>query len=191
MNISPITLNISTLLSPLLLLLLLQSTSIQTKLHQPYHQSYQTNYQSSCQLHVYSPKVCTPDYYLFSLLKSNDTFLIHGLWVEECNECPTCGYPTFCNVVNSNCTFNITSLKSLINQLDKLWYPGNNINKIDQLLTHEWCKHGLCTNFTEFQYFNKSLSIYDRIVNQGYLDSCDYNQEECGFKLDINFRIEQ
>jgi ribonuclease I len=173
----------------------------------------------------YSPKTCTPNYYRFSLLKQNNTFLIHGLWVEECDECPTCGYPSFCNVVNNNCTFNINSIKTLLPALQSQWYPGTSSfntssievietdstreqcmcynlrsdqmgnfsrpskNPHNTLLAHEWCKHGLCTNLTEFQYFNISLTLYQSLIDNDLIKLCNYKQSECYFIVDSYFNI--
>lgn len=145
--------------------------------------------------YIYSPSTCTPDYYRFSLLKNNNTFLIHGLWVEECAECPTCGYPSFCNQNNPNnqshviCNFDYRKVQPLWSSLQNLWYPGNQSAKNNKLLAHEWCKHGVCTNLTELQYFNTSLSLYKILVNDGLLDLCDYGKEECYFVVDKDFYI--
>lgn len=136
-------------------------------------------------LSTYSPKNCTPDYYRFSLLKSGNEWLIHGLWIEQCNACGvTCGYPTFCN----NIPFNISDLTPLFTPLSKNWYPGGDPNK-NTLLSHEWSKHGTCfDNWTQYQYFNTSLGIYDQIIDNNLLSTC--NKSSCYFLLDdtLNFR---
>lgn len=136
----------------------------------------------------YSPTKCDPNYYRFSLLMSNDTFLIHGLWVEQCAQCPSCGYPSFCNTSG---TFDYRSIQSLLPALQTQWYPGTSIPvKNNKILAHEWCKHGTCTNMTEFQYFNTSLAIYEKLVDSSLLKLCNrIPSNECYFILDKDLKI--
>lgn len=136
----------------------------------------------------YSPKQCDPDYYRFSLLKKNGTFLIHGLWIEECSQCTQCGYPSFCNQTCDPSDFNVTELAPLFPRLAKYWYPANN-PKVNPILAHEWCKHGTCTNMTMLDYFNTSLNIYDTLVSENLLDLCDPQDSQCYFILDNNLHI--
>lgn len=133
----------------------------------------------------YSPDQCDPEYYRFSLLKKNSTFLIHGLWIEQCAQCLRCGYPSSCD---PNCDFNITELGPIWNDLHQYWYGGNDPSK-NTLLPHEWCKHGTCTNLTELSYFNRSLNIYKQILDGDLLSLCNYHSNECYFILDKNLSI--
>ena len=135
-------------------------------------------------IYPYSPTTCTAKYYRLSLLKKNDTFLIHGLWIEQCEECPTCGYPSFCE---SACKFNISKLAPIYDRIQENWFPGENpLN--NSLLSHEWCKHGSCTNMTELAYFNMTLGLYDELVANDLLSLC--NQRSKGyFIVNQNFTI--
>jgi ribonuclease I len=133
----------------------------------------------------YSPDQCDPNYYRFSLLKKNSTFLIHGLWIEQCSECPSCGYPSACD---PNCDFNVSKLAPLFTRLHQSWFPGGDPTK-SSILPHEWCKHGTCTNFSEIDYFNKSLNIYQELLDKDLLSLCNYHSSECFFVLNKNFTI--
>jgi ribonuclease I len=124
---------------------------------------------------AFSPPVCTPTYYRFDLLRQHETFLIHGLWIEQCKECLSCGYPSYCPQstcdIANDCHFNISELAPIKDELDKYWFNGTN------LLQHEYCKHGTCTNLTEYEYFATALKIYKTLD----LDKCDYSKKECWF----------
>lgn len=126
----------------------------------------------------YSPKICNPTYYRLSLLKLNNTFLIHGLWIEQCSECISCGYPTSCN----NIKFNISELIPIFSNLKKFWYPAINPN-LNDLIIHEWEKHGTCTNMSELNYFNTTIYLYKTLLNRKMLSNCDYNDDQCYFIL--------
>jgi ribonuclease I len=129
----------------------------------------------------YSPDTCDPIYYRFSLLKKNNTFLIHGLWPQSCFDCSDCGFPSFCH----KCSFNIGNLEPLFPRLQKDWFPGGD-PRHNGLLTHEWCKHGTCTNMTDIKYFNTSLNIYDMLISKGLIQTCS---DTCYFNLDHNLRL--
>jgi hypothetical protein len=134
----------------------------------------------------YAPTRCTPSYYRFSLLKHASRFLIHGLWIEECSECATCGYPSGCG--GAHCALNVSSLRPLFTQLHANWYPACPAEN-NSLLTHEWCKHGTCTNQTALEYFNTSLTLYGALLRRGMFADCDPTSKECYFVVDGNLTI--
>ena len=133
----------------------------------------------------YSPKECNATYYRLDLLRENSTsFLVHGLWIEQCAQCKQCGYPSMC----ARCQFNIYTLKPLFNALRANWFPGVDPRN-NSLLMHEWCKHGTCTNMTQLDYFNKTLALYTELKQRDLLSLCDLSQNECSFSVDANFTI--
>jgi len=136
---------------------------------------------------TYSPTICDPVYYRMSLLKYNNTFLIHGLWIEECAQCADCGYPTSCN---NNCVIDFSAMFPLWKQLQQYWYPGPNMPiQNNKLLQHEICKHGSCFNGTQYEYMNRTLWIYDEIKQRGLMNLCNYKEKACFFILDKNFQV--
>lgn len=136
----------------------------------------------------YTNKNCTPSLYQISLLRQIlppirtkvPRYLLHGLWVEKCSQCPACGFPTFCR----NIKFNYTLLRPLYNILQRDWYPGNMDPKKNNLLRHEWNKHGTCTKFTQLQYFNQTLIVYNKLFQSGLISKCyEMEKNECSFYL--------
>jgi len=118
----------------------------------------------------YAPFVCTPTYYRLDMLRHYNTWQIHGLWIEQCQECLACGYPSFCK----NVQYNSSLLDPIKTQLAQYWYPG--------LLQHEWFKHGSCFpgNITEFDYFNMTLQLFYHLD----INNCTkISQKECFYNI--------
>jgi len=123
----------------------------------------------------YHPPYCNPTTFIFALLwldgDNNGEWRIHGLWPETCERCPNCGYPSYCRKVY----FNRSTIDDLIPKIKHRWFPSRN------LIEHEWLKHGSCTaNVTEFEYFNKTLSLWDCISIK---DECSNDNVECRLLL--------
>ena len=139
----------------------------------------------------YHPRYCTPTLYKFALLnsKSHNRYMIHGLWVEECAECNySCGYPTFCNIAEKN-NFNVSQLIPIWKNLTVDYFPGGN-PEYNNLLKHEWLKHGTCTNFTELSFFTNTLIIYQKLMHNNFIDKyCNPKINQCFFYLDPFFHI--
>ena len=153
---------------------------------QYFYLSFYQYYRRSYERLQYSPNDCDPDYYRFSLLKKNSTtFLIHGLWIEECSQCPDCGYPSSCN---PNCQFNVTKLSPIYNRLQRFWFPADDPRN-NTLLSHEWCKHGTCTNKTELNISIIHSTSMRSCLRKDLLSLCNYHTKECYFILDKNFTI--
>uniref|UniRef100_A0A6C0JUR8 Uncharacterized protein n=1 Tax=viral metagenome TaxID=1070528 RepID=A0A6C0JUR8_9ZZZZ len=112
----------------------------------------------------YTPSYCTPTLWRLDMLSQYNTsfqqvWKVHGLWVERCAECESCGYPSDCKT----CNFNISLLAPILPEIKRFWFtPGN----LSDFLQHEYCKHGTCTNYTEIEYFNTTLSIYHNVVSR-------------------------
>jgi ribonuclease I len=115
-------------------------------------------------------------YYAFGLTRcdTEHNFTIHGLWPEN---------KEFC----SNEKFNISLIQDLQNEMNIKWFScyGNNT----EFWNHEWSKHGTCTNFTQHQYFEKSLSIYDNIISNNYIKYCKSDEKECELYLNKDFKL--
>jgi len=133
----------------------------------------------------YNPPYCDPTTFIFALLwydgvaaptPGRGNWRIHGLWPETCQECPNCGYPSYCRKVH----FNQSSIQPLSGKIQERWYPdpGND------LIVHEWMKHGSCDGkVTEFDYFNTTLNLWDCIP---FRQECSNAKEECKLLLSAN-----
>lgn len=76
------------------------------------------------------------------LEKINNGFVIHGLWPQFHNG----GFPQFCDFANIN-------KKELIKKYGK-YFPSN------ELLIHQWKKHGSCFSKSPEEYFDKIARAY-------------------------------
>ena len=81
-------------------------------------------------------------FYYLSLIKTNNTWHIHGLWPQYSED----SYPTYCKTVS----FDLNKLNSILSKLEKYWYSEDEKN--EDFWCHEWKKHGSCmfTNINEF-----------------------------------------
>lgn len=155
----------------------------------------------------YHPKVCTITHSYFVLLNGNEPnsfykyhnnnnnninninntfdYYIHGLWPEQCLECPECGYPTFCGKQYHS----IDLKQNIIKELIEYWFPPNNITAKVELIEHEYSKHGVCfQNLTAMEYFAHVIRLYKEVKNnQTYAQSCI--EDQCMFNIDTNFNI--
>lgn len=134
----------------------------------------------------YHPKRCTILSYRLALLRDSpdQSWLIHGLWPEVCEECPSCGYPTFCN---PRAVWNQTALDPIAQTIQTLWYPGVPLPN-NTLIVHEWLKHGSCTDLTELEYFNTTICLYRNMQEQGMIAKrCKGRQTQCSLLLNADF----
>ena len=92
----------------------------------------------------YHPPLCTPMDWDFAMFSGNQ---IHGLWPQQCGECPSCGYPTYCR----NVKYNSTILEYFEPYISEHWNST--------LWEHEWLKHGSCTVWNEWEYFYHALQL--------------------------------
>ena len=89
----------------------------------------------------------TNQQYLLRLQKVKDCtdgWGIHGLWPQWAE---TCGGPSF----------DLGKLDSISTELNDHWPSCEEKNS--DLWSHEWSKHGSCSNMTELAYFSKALSL--------------------------------
>jgi len=104
-------------------------------------------------------------YYQLRLQKcdSGDIFTIHGLWPEYDNST----WPSYCK--------NITYDKQLIPQdMDKYWYSCKGDS--NSFWKHEWIKHGVCTDYTQLEYFTVVLDLY---LDLNISDECNNLYNKC------------
>ena len=84
-------------------------------------------------------------------------FTIHGLWPQYSSG----GYPTFC----TNEAYNSEVTTKIGSDMLKYW-PNIQYTFNDPLYTsfweHEWSKHGTCTGLTQEDYFQTTLSLYQK-----------------------------
>jgi len=115
-------------------------------------------------------------YYTFGLTRCDldHSFTIHGLWPNQ---------KEFC----SEEKFDVKNIEPIIDKMELNWFScyGNDTEFWD----HEWSKHGTCTNFTQINYFNKSLWLYDKIIINNYTHFCNAKEKECELYFDKNYNI--
>lgn len=139
---------------------------------------------------TYSPTMCTPtDYkltFIFDVHKNN--YQVHGLWIDGCKECTTCGYPSCCNPEKilyeepndpnnfiKNYWFNTTSNEDCV------------LHKKVSLFEHEYYKHNSCSNLTTTtEYLNLVEKLYYTYYDDFVFDKCN-NSNELWLCLDENF----
>jgi len=83
---------------------------------------------------------CSPHY---------NYYTIHGLWPSQ-NYC-------------TNTPFSENKIKSIESELNKYWPSCPKYHHTNKWLwTHEWTKHGTCTNMTEYDYFKSALDLRNK-----------------------------
>lgn len=75
---------------------------------------------------------------------------IHGLWPEQ---------REYCHKV----PFNYSALSPILTELDSHWKSCYETN--EKFWSHEWKKHGTCSNMSEYEYFNRGLSLFYQYRN--------------------------
>ena len=80
-----------------------------------------------------------------------DGWGLHGLWPQWAE---SCGGPSF----------SISKVSSIEDQLNDHWPSCEEKNS--DLWSHEWSKHGSCSNMTELAYFSKALSLLSEYSDQ-------------------------
>ena len=98
---------------------------------------------------------------------SKSTPLIHGL----CPDYTHTTYPAFCG----GAAFDLDLLKQSASY-DKIaeYWQDCTPDETVALWEHEWSKHGTCvaaqTGFTQNDYFEKAVVLYEEYPNGGYFD---------------------
>lgn len=106
--------------------------------------------------------------------KNDNTYSIHGWWPEYREG----SWPQWCNKTEFK-NFTQSSIKSIINDMNKYWYacPEWNMKNFD-LWTHELNKHGSCiTDETILNYFSKTLIAYQNAINNNWFECCSDNKD--------------
>lgn len=134
-----------------------------------------------------SLKRCHPDKPTNPLTNpSNNPWSIHGLWPEYNLR----HWPQFCQPHNK---LNLTLLNPILPQLHRYWYScyDNQPKHTDQTFwEHEWEKHGTCTGFSQFDYFNETLHLFMKDNTQRILNQyCQPHQTTCLIHLYLNFTL--
>lgn len=126
----------------------------------------------------YSPNICTVQAYNFSFLydERKKKFKVHGLWPVKCAECPSCNFPSCCNV-NSVKYIEPTDpdeKKFLNEKCFENWANNNCFNINVPLFKHEFLKHGSCTPFKDStsKYLQQIIRLYDQYFSTHVNDMC-------------------
>eukprot|EP01098_Paradermamoeba_levis_P007099 TRINITY_DN2952_c0_g2_i1.p1 TRINITY_DN2952_c0_g2~~TRINITY_DN2952_c0_g2_i1.p1 ORF type:complete len:152 (+),score=42.33 TRINITY_DN2952_c0_g2_i1:120-575(+) len=95
--------------------------------------------------------------YVLAMQKCNSSspdFTLHGLWPEWAQDCPA---PSF----------NQRELSSILGEMNMYWLscPGFGTTNT-QFWTHEWKKHGSCSNMTELNFFSTALKLRQQYASR-------------------------
>jgi len=140
----------------------------------------------------YSPTKCTVTNYDLTFLfdQNSQTFKVHGLWAEICTECPSCSYPSCCNIKNityeypddpsnfiGNYWFNTTTKEECMGISDVI------------LFEHEYYKHISCTNIgNTTNFLNLMIQLYNKYYVSNVTTNCKgYNQLWINIDQDFNY----
>lgn len=93
-----------------------------------------------------------------------DSFTIHGLWPQNYDGT----YPTYCNRSEH---YDPNAVADLLPRLEVEWPSMSETD--DGFWTHEWQKHGSCTDMPEHDYFKKGLELNENYDLMGPLYSAN------------------
>ncbi len=138
----------------------------------------------------YSPTACTITNYKFTFIfdDNQEVYKVHGIWPEQCVECPTCGYPSCCNVDKIIYSDPYDPSNFIVNN----WYATTTKEECTHksnvtLFEHEYYKHISCTNMTNTTVFlNKTIELYDKYYNK-YVNNKCIGYSEIWLSLDENY----
>lgn len=141
-------------------------------------------------LSKYSPSQCTITNYDFVFLMDEDTetFKVHGLWGEQCEECIDCGYPSCCNI--DSIIYNYPN--DTTNFIDNYWFYSltteecTNTKKVI-LFEHEYYKHISCSNIkTTDEFLQLIIYLYTKYYNDFVNGYCN-GYKQLWLNLNENF----
>lgn len=141
-------------------------------------------------LTAYSPTNCTPSNYKLTFIfdRYENIYKVHGLWIDGCSECDTCGYPTCCNPDKINYSEPIDPNNFISNN----WFNTTSnedciLHKKVSLFEHEYYKHNSCSNLTTTtDYLNLVEKLYYTYYDDFVLNKCN-KSNELWIDLDENF----
>jgi ribonuclease T2 len=82
------------------------------------------------------------DYYMLSLSRTGDGFVLHGLWPEVVG-----------SLSPENCAGPVFDSASVPDELPRIM-PG------ERLMEHEWMTHGTCSGLSEGEYFRTAVRAF-------------------------------
>lgn len=129
----------------------------------------------------YSPTTCTASNYKFTFIFDNfaKRFKVHGLWIDGCYECDSCGYPTCCNPDK----IVYTEPNDPSNFIETNWYDSSSneeciLHEKVSLFKHEYYKHISCSNITNTtDFLNVVIDLYDKYYDEYVLNKCNGSNE--------------
>lgn len=143
--------------------------------------------------YTYSPTTCTITNYKFTFIydtKENRP-KVHGIWPDECKECPECSYPSCCNIESVVYTEPYDPTKFIeTNWFQSTTSDGCNVyqNKVS-LFEHEYYKHISCTNLkTTTDFLNLAIELYNKYYENYVINKCTgYNEIWLNLNADFEY----
>ena len=125
-------------------------------------------------------------YYDLALQRCNrNSFTIHGLWPEL----TTHSWPEFCHKTE----FKLEAIQPLVPTMNEIWTSCEQNKPNEGLWEHEWLRHGTCTGLSQFDFFNRTISLYTEAKNSGIIDQrCHYSITSgngCLISYHLNFTL--
>ncbi|MCL6271414.1 hypothetical protein M3P05_15950 [Sansalvadorimonas sp. 2012CJ34-2] len=123
-------------------------------------------------------------------VRDTKTLGVHGLWAQYNNG----SYPDFCpgspgcDFKRSICHANITALPEQVQAFLNQTIPVSP----DELIDHEWEKHGTCSNMTQTEYFTAIERVFNQIptppiISENVGKSVSYHELDAAYQHQAMF----
>eukprot|EP00760_Papus_ankaliazontas_P003083 PhM_4_TR11412/c0_g1_i1/m.19962/K01166/E3.1.27.1; ribonuclease T2 len=86
------------------------------------------------------------------LCQGHTSYTIHGLWPQFSKS----SWPEYCSKENFN-----PSAVSNISSILRTFWPSCKGASENHFLGHEWTKHGTCTGWSQYKYFETALTVFN------------------------------
>jgi len=98
---------------------------------------------------------------------SYEEWNIHGLWPQYNKT----SWPQYCNQTICQ-KFNWRVLRNISSDLEKYWMSYGDLKDDVLFWKHEWVRHGCCTSFSLYDYFNTVLKVYKYAKAKNFYNCC-------------------
>jgi len=111
----------------------------------------------------------TPNYFVLAVQQCDEdgNWTIHGLWPQWNSQ----SWPSWC----TSAPFSMSALAPIQSELTQFW-PSCQGDPLQEFWAHEWSKHGTCSPWGVYQYFNTALQVFN---SGSWQSSCPQVGNEC------------